>query len=231
MPTLSEAYPTIAQALAIPTGRREALPAGPLRFEALVALLASRTHGSKRGDRLTAALAEAGLLDPEALAEAGLDELADTLRDARAETPIATLRLIQRVSDWYRSRRDELEDEASRAEGFSETRRDELARINGIGRATADAIALRIFDAATYPVDRATYRIFVRHGWIDTTADYDEVASLIIGACESDPVALEAFSRGMADIGRRFCKPAAPRCERCPLRTVLPAGGPIEVDD
>jgi len=231
MPTLSEAYPTIAQALAVPTGRRAALPAGSSRFEALVALLASRTPGSSRGARLTTALAEAGLLDPETLAAAGSDELADTLRDARVETPATTLRLIRRVAAWYQSRRDELEDEDNPVEGFSETWRDELAGINGIGRATADAIALRIFGAATYPVDRATYRIFVRHGWIDPTADYDEVSSTIISVCRDDAEALEAFSRGMANIGRRFCKPAAPLCERCPLRTVLPPGGPVEVGD
>jgi len=231
MPTLSEAFPTIAQALAIPIGRRPVVPSGPSRFEALVALLASRTPGSNRGDRLASALAESGFLDPEALASADLNELTDTLRDARAEAPASTLRQIQRVAAWYQSRRDELEDEADVGEGLSEARRDELAGINGIGRATADAIALRIFGASAYPVDRATYRIFVRHGWIDATADYDEVASLIVGVCRDDPAALEALSRGMADIGRRFCKPAAPRCERCPLRTVLPPGGPIEAGE
>lgn len=230
MPTLSEAFPTIAQALAIPTGQSPAIPSGLSRFEALVALLGSKTPGSNRGERLASALDEAGLLDPETLATIDLDELADALRDVGAQAPTTTLRLLQRVAAWSQSRRDELEDDDPLAEGVAESWRDELAGINGIGRATADAIALRVFGAAAYPVDRATYRIFVRHGWIDTTADYDEVASLIVGVCQEDPSALEALSRGLADIGRRFCKPAAPRCERCPLRPVLPPGGAIEVD-
>lgn len=231
MPTLSEARPMIAQALAIPIGRRAAIPSGSSRFEALVALLGSRTPRSNRGDRLASALDDAGLLDPETLASASLDELTDTLRDARVDAPVATLRLIQRVAAWFQAHRDELERDPDPAEELHQLWRDELAGINGIGRATADAIVLRIFGAATYPLDRATYRIFVRHGWIDPTAEYDEVASLIIGVWRADPAALEAFSRGMADIGGRFCKPAAPRCERCPLRSVLPPGGPIEVGE
>ncbi len=231
MPTLSEAYPTIARTLAIPTGRRAAIPSGPSRFEALIALVGSRTPNSNRGDRLASALADAGLLDPETLASTNLDELTDTLRDARVEAPVATLRLIQRLAGWFLSHRDDLEGEPEPADEFPESWRDELAGINGIGRSTADAIALRIFGAATYPLDRATYRIFVRHGWIDPTAEYEEVASSILGVCRADPPALDAFSRGMADIGRRFCKPAAPRCERCPLRSVLPPGGPVEVGD
>lgn len=230
MPTLSEAFPTIARALALPGGR-PAVPSGSSRFEALVAFLGSKTPGSNRGERLASALDETGFLDSATLATVDLDELTDALRDARVEAPTTTLRQIQRVAAWHESHRDALEDDARPIEGLPEPWRDELAAINGIGRATADAIALRIFGAATYPVDRATYRIFVRHGWIDPTAEYDEVASRIVGACQEDPSALEALSRGLADIGRRFCKPAAPRCERCPLRPVLPPGGPIEATE
>ena len=31
----------------------------------------------------------------------------------------------------------------------------------------------------TYPVDRGTYRILVRHGWIDQTAEYEEASELL----------------------------------------------------
>ncbi len=230
MPTLIEAYPTIVRALAVPTGRREALLSGSSRFEALIAFVASRSLESNRGERLSTALAEAGLLEPETLATANLDEVADALRDARIEQPVKTLRLIQRIAAWYVSHRDGLESEPAPGWEFPTAWRDELAGLNGIGRATADALALQVFEMATYPVDRATYRIFVRHGWIDATAEYDEVSQMIVAVVAAHPPALVSFSQGMADLGRRFCKAAAPRCERCPLRSVLPPGGPLEAD-
>ncbi len=72
-------------------------------------------------------------------------------------------------------------------------------------------MALHVFGAATYPVDRASYRILVRHGWIDPTVDYEEASHLLTSAAESDPAILATISNGFADVGRRFCKPSGPR--------------------
>ncbi|MDG3003766.1 hypothetical protein [Paludisphaera mucosa] len=228
MPSLSAAFPTIARTSA--AAGRAVPPPGPSRFEALIAFAASGSLASGRGDRLASALDEAGLLDPEALATSPLAEVVDALRDARVEANPKAVRLLQRVADWYRGRRDELEREPAPGDDPPSTYADELAAINGVGRATADAIALHVFGAATYPVDRATYRILVRHGWIDPTVDYDEASHLLIEAAERDPGALAAASRVLSDVGRRFCKPSGPRCEPCPLKVVLPEGGPIPAD-
>ena len=91
-------------------------------------------------------------------------------------------------------------------------------------------MALHVFASSTYPVDRATYRIMVRHGWIDPTADYDEAAQAVVASSEGDPSALVRFSLGFADVGRRYCKASAPRCGPCPLKSTLPDGGPIATD-
>jgi len=228
MPSLQEALPAIVRALA---GRRPASPpTGEARFEAVVAHFAAGGLASGRGDRLVAALDEAGMLDPDALATAPLEEVVDALRDARIEANPKLVRLILRVAAWYRAHREELETDPAEGGGLVDRARDELGAINGVGRATADALALHVFGVPTYPVDRATYRILVRHGWADPTADYDEASHLLVSAAESDPTLLATLSRGLADVGKRFCKPSGPRCEPCPLRAFLPDGGPIEVD-
>ncbi|AMV38666.1 endonuclease III domain-containing protein [Planctomyces sp. SH-PL62] len=227
MPSLNEALPAIIRAV----GGRPAAPAsGDSRFEAVVAFAASGSLASGRGDRLATALDEAGLLEPEALATASLEEVVDALRDARIEANPKAVRLLQRVAAWYQAHREDLEAAPASGAGPASARRDELAAIRGVGRTTADAIALHVFGAATYPVDRATYRIIVRHGWIDPTVDYEEASQLLIDAAEADSAVLSGLSRGLADVGRRFCKPSGPRCEPCPLRIVLPDGGPIEAD-
>lgn len=231
MPTLTEAYPTIARALAAPTGRRAASTPDSGPFPAIVNFAVSRSGETKSATRLQAALDHARIFDPTYLATADPAEVIDLLREARLDPPVKTVRLLQRLSSWYESHRDEIEGASGDPLEFPSAWRDELAAINGVGRATADAIALHVFGAATYPVDRAAYRILYRHGWIDATADYDEVSRLLIDAAGADAVALSALARGMTDVGKRFCKPAAPACEKCPLRTVLPEDGPLALDE
>ena len=231
MPTLTEAYPTIARALAAPTGRRAASTQDFDLFPALVGYAVSRSGETKAATRLQAALDDAHIFDPAYLAKADPTEVIDLLREARLDPPVKTIRLLQRLASWYESHRDEIEGQGGEPLEFPISWRDELAAINGIGRATADAIALHVFGAATFPVDRAVYRILYRHGWIDATADYEEVTRLLIDAADSNADALSALARGLTEVGKRFCKPAAPACERCPLRAVLPDDGPIALEE
>ncbi|WP_165065050.1 endonuclease III [Paludisphaera rhizosphaerae] len=218
--------PPLRDVLPVLRGRPIDFPKGASRFQALIDLA---VFGG-RGDPAASALDEAGLLDPAELAAAPLAEVADVLRDARVEADPRLVRLLQRLAGWYASHREDLEHEPGPGETQPPFPRDELAAINGVGRATADGIALHVFGQASYPVDRATYRILVRHGWIDVTAEYDDAAQALISAAEGDPADLARMSSDFADVGRRFCKPSAPRCEPCPLRVVLPDGGPIAVD-
>lgn len=218
--------PPLRDVLPILSGRPIDFPKGASRFRALIDLAAL----GGRGDRAALALDEAGLLDPAELAAVPLAEVVDVLRDARVETDPKVVRLLQRLAGWYASHREDLEDAPTPGEDRTPFPRDELAAINGIGRATADAIALQVFGLVAYPLDRATYRILVRHGWIDVTADYDDAAGVLIAATEAEPADLARVSLDFADVGRRFCKPAGPRCEPCPLKALLPEGGPIAVD-
>lgn len=219
MPPLRDALPALG-------GRPVVFPAGTSRFEALIAFAAP----GGRGDRVVSALDEAGLLDSAELGAAPLAEVVDVLHEARIDADPKAVRRLQRLAGWYASHRDDLQFEPAPGEDRLPFPVDELASINGVGRATADGIALHVFGRATYPLDRATYRILVRHGWIDVTADYDEAVQVLTAATDGDPAELARAASGFADIGRRFCKPSGPRCEPCPLKAFLPAGGPIAVD-
>lgn len=204
-------------------------PRGADRFEALLAFAAAGTLAPGRGARLASGLQEAGFTDPDSLATASLEEVVDTLRDIRIETDPKAVRLLQRLAAWYRDHRDDLEFEPNSGAEVPSFPHDDLTAINGVGRATADRIALHVFGSPVYPVDRATYRILVRHGWIDPTVDYDEASQAVVAA-EGEATRLAALSDALAGIGRRYCKSSGPRCELCPLKVVLPEGGPIEVD-
>ena len=67
---------------------------------------------------------------------------------------------------------------ATRTSQPSRSARSWLA-LNGVGPATADALLLFALRRPVYPLDRATYRILVRHGWLDPSADYDEARAVV----------------------------------------------------
>jgi endonuclease III related protein len=90
----------------------------------------------------------------------------------------------------------------------------------------------------SYPVDRATFRVLVRHDWLEPTATYEEARDLIVDHAlnqanlrEGDGANLLAeLAHGMEQLGRRFCRAARPRCDGCPLEPFLPEGGAREID-
>lgn len=173
------------------------------------------------------ALEAAGLAAPGDLAHAERSEVQDALKEGGAAVPAPVLAALQRLAEWYEGRFDD--DEGDAAEGPpTETLRDELRAIRGIGAATAESILLHGLNRPAYPLDRTTYRILVRHGWIDSTTEFDEAKDVMERLAGEDPGELALWSEWMAQVGRKFCKVAAPRCESCPLRPVLPERGPID---
>ena len=115
MPTLTEAYPTIARALAAHNGPRPASNSRLDPFQTLVGFAVSRSGETKSAARLQSALEDADLLDPTELAAADPAEVVDLLREARLDPPVKTIRLLQRLASWYESHRDEIEAARRRA--------------------------------------------------------------------------------------------------------------------
>jgi endonuclease-3 related protein len=112
----------------------------------------------------------------------------------------------------------------------TESLRESLLAIPGIGASSADDILLNVFGRPRYPLDRSTYRILIRHGWLDVTADYDEAVDLILRNTDADLNLLGRLSIWFEELGRSHCRVGKPKCEQCPLRSLLPEGGPMGAD-
>lgn len=132
--------------------------------------------------------------------------------------------------------------------------RAELLSLKGIGPETADAILLYAGNHEIFVVDAYTRRVLERHGAIDGRASYDQVRTLVQRALQGEkplvavksmppnkvpvhePSAMSTTQRSpvsqvyneihglFVQVGKHYCLKQGPRCEACPLRTLLPPG-------
>lgn len=224
MPSLRDSYPDARSALADRYGDPPPLPIVPDDpFAALLGVLLGGSLDPRKVAATLDAFRDAGLIEPEALSEADPSEVVEALREAGAKLTPKAIAPLLKLAKWAAERGVD-----SLADAPTESLRDELRAIRGVGAATADRLLLEALNRPVYPVDRPSYRVFARHGWIDSTAEYDEARSVFESREPDDAAGLRRLSWWMDRVASEFCKPAKPRCERCPLRPFLPEGGPIE---
>jgi endonuclease III-like uncharacterized protein len=107
--------------------------------------------------------------------------------------------------------------------------RDELRRLHDVSWDMADRILLHVGGIDVMPLDRGAMRVAARHGWIEPSAEYDEWQSFFIRGLNDANLNVGRFSLQVARVGAAYCG-KVPRCDECPLRPLLPAGGPIPLD-
>lgn len=108
-----------------------------------------------------------------------------------------------------------------------ETLRRELRTAKGVSNEQADRIALAVFGRRVLPLNRTVVRVGCRHRWIGWEADDEEWQGLFQqGVREGDSSAVE-WGTWLLQVGKDFCGPK-PKCESCPLASLLPEGGPDE---
>jgi endonuclease-3 related protein len=89
----------------------------------------------------------------------------------------------------------------------------------------------------SFVIDAYTKRIFSRHNWKPgsrfgvhgsmSTRGYDEMKSLCESALNQKTGAArldywQDYHAQLVMVGKRFCRPRAPRCDECPLKPLLP---------
>lgn len=97
----------------------------------------------------------------------------------------------------------------------TETIREELLTVKGIGLETADSIVLYGAERPIFVVDTYTHRIVTRHGLIEE-AGYHDVQSLFMDNLSHDVELFKEFHALIVKTGKDFCR-REPRCPECPL--------------
>ncbi len=101
----------------------------------------------------------------------------------------------------------------------TETLREKLLGVNGIGPETADSILLYGLRKPIFVVDAYTKRILLRHGFISEKASYLEIQKLFMDHLPLDEKLFNEYHALLVNLGKTVCK-KIPRCETCPLKEV-----------
>lgn len=207
---------------------------GETPFEVCVGAILTQNTSWTNVERAIANLRRAGVLEPRRLFALPEAELAELLRPAGYFNLKA-----RRLRCFLRVLVEEFEAELSRLfAGPTPAVRERLLAISGIGPETADSMLLYAGGHLSFVVDAYTKRIFSRHGWwvqgpksrrpkSNTRAEYEGLKTLCEGSLGRGPMPArldhwQDYHAQLVTVGKDFCRPREARCEKCPLKPLLP---------
>lgn len=103
--------------------------------------------------------------------------------------------------------------------------REQLLAVNGVGPETADCILLYAGQMPSFVVDAYTNRILKRHGWLKGGETYAEVQKKFERALPRDVKLYNEYHALLVEVGKDYCRPRNPKCDLCPLKSMLPKSG------
>jgi len=119
-------------------------------------------------------------------------------------------RLIEFINNQYEGKIENMEHENLKS------LRKGLLSINGIGPETADCILLYVVNKPIFVIDKYTYRLLYRHGFIIRETSYSEMQNLFMENLENRSDLFGEFHALIVEVGKNHCKKRA-ICEDCPI--------------
>lgn len=193
---------------------------GETPFEVCLGAILTQNTSWSNVDKVLGVLRKKGRLSYDALRRYGPARIAPMIRSSgtfnvKARRVAAFLAFLGRE---YGGRV-----QAMAAEDPQALRR-KLLSVNGIGRETADSIALYAAGLPLFVVDAYTRRIFTRLGILRGDEDYDAVQRLFMDRLPRDPALYNDYHAQIVLHGKDVCR-TVPRCGACVLRDVCARRG------
>jgi endonuclease III related protein len=186
-------------------------------FEVIVGAILTQNTNWQNVEKAIGNLKANFIMSPEALFKAEYHVIAQFIRPS-GYFNVKTTRLksfLRFLSDNYAFDLDKM----FRQDTWS--LREELLRVKGIGRETADSILLYAGNKPVFVIDAYTKRILTRHGLIDGKADYDELQLFFMKHLPHRPELFNQYHALIVNTGKIFCLKKTPRCGECPLGVLL----------
>ena len=186
---------------------------GETELEVIVGAVLTQNTNWKNVEKAILNLKEKGLLSLHRLNVLSVLELAQLIRPAGYFNIKAKRlkNLIDLLRERYHLDLSRLLDEET------DTLRQKLLSVNGIGPETADSILLYAAHRPVFVVDAYTHRILRRHGMTDEQTDYHELQSLFMDHLPDDPALFNEFHALIVKTGKEYCR-RKPLCHLCPLQ-------------
>ena len=195
---------------------------GETPFEVCVGAILTQNTAWTNVERAIANLKAARVLEPKKLFALPETKLAVLIRPAGYFNVKA-----RRLRSFLRVLVEDFGDLKKLFTGETSAVRERLLAINGIGPETADSMLLYAGQHHSFVIDAYTKRIFSRHGWSAEETSYDELKLLCESALNHKTGAArldywQDYHAQLVMVGKHFCRNRAPRCEKCPLQSLLP---------
>ena len=207
---------------------------GETPFEVCVGAILTQNTAWTNVERAIANLKTARMLEPQKLFALPEAKLAQLIRPAGYFNVKA-----RRLRSFLRVLVEECGGDLKKLfAGETTAVRDRLLAIHGVGPETADSLLLYVGGHPSFVVDAYTKRIFQRHRWgqsgkrkaesENNKASYDELKLLCESALNQQTGAArldywQDYHAQLVMVGKHYCRTRAPRCDTCPLKTLLPA--------
>lgn len=171
-------------------------------FQLLVAVVLSAQTTDAAVNKVTPALFEA-YKDPQALANARLEDVEG---------------YIQSIGLYHSKARNLIALSAKLLEEFDgqvPSSHEELARLPGVGRKTANVVRSVAFDIPSFAVDTHVDRVSKRLGLADVSDSVEKVEEKL--KAQIDEHRWNQGHHDMIFFGRYFCTAKKPNCQECPF--------------
>jgi endonuclease-3 related protein len=188
---------------------------GDSEFEIIVGAILTQNTNWGNVEKAIGNLKAAEVLSVEGLCGLELSRLAELIRPAGYYNIKA--KRLRNFLDWlvndYGGELTSLENVATAA------LREELLSIKGIGPETADSMLLYALSREVFVVDAYTARVAVRHGLIESGADYEQLQYLFESNLPEDLQMFNEYHALLVRAGKEYCRPKA-NCRGCPLEAL-----------
>lgn len=182
-------------------------------FEVMVGAVLTQNTNWKNVEKAIDNLKGVDVMSFERLSEMPVDLLAEYIRPAGYFNSKAgrLQNLMATIAEQYDSSLHAMMEEDT------QTLRQTLLSVKGIGPETADSILLYAAERPVFVVDAYTYRILLRHDFIPEDFDYDEIQEFFMDNLDQDAELYNEFHALLVCVGKEFCKKSVPKCAGCPL--------------
>ncbi len=98
---------------------------------------------------------------------------------------------------------------------------DEMIKLPGVGRKTANCVMVYGFNEPAIPVDTHVHRISNRLGWVETQTPEQTENALAQVLPKKYWIEINEL---LVRFGQEVCRPVGPHCTECPLNDICPTG-------